>query len=66
MEQINIPIWHKQNLTIEEAAEYSNIGQTKLREMTGEITCPFALHIGRKVLIKRELFDDYIKNIKSI
>ena len=31
---IEIPIYQKQNLTIEEAAVYSNIGQGKLREMT--------------------------------
>lgn len=33
-EDINeIPIWHKFNLTIEEAARYSNIGVNKIREI---------------------------------
>ena len=29
--ELNVPIFQKQNLTIEEAAVYSNIGQHKLR-----------------------------------
>lgn len=33
--ELNVPIFQKQNLTIEEAAVYSNIGQHKLRELTG-------------------------------
>lgn len=34
--ELNVPIFQKQNLTIEEAAaySYSNIGQHKLREHT--------------------------------
>lgn len=31
-----IPIWEKTNLTLEEAAAYSNIGINKLREITNE------------------------------
>lgn len=29
----DIPIWHKMNLTIDEAAEYSGIGRKKLRSL---------------------------------
>ena len=32
--ELNVSIFQKQNLTIEEAAVYSNIGQYKLRELT--------------------------------
>ena len=38
-----VPIWEKSNLTIEEAAEYSNIGQNKLRELTSDEYCPFMI-----------------------
>ena len=31
--ELNVLIFQKQNLTIEEAAVYSNIGQHKLREL---------------------------------
>ena len=32
MDENKIPIWEKANLTINEAAEYFNIGKNKLRE----------------------------------
>lgn len=55
-----VPIWYKQNLTIEEAAKYSNIGETKLREMIKTATIPFAIKVGKKTLINRTAFDKYI------
>ena len=62
-----VPIWHKQNLTIEEANQYSNIGINKLRELVRNPMCPFALHIGNKrVLIKKRLFDEYIEKAVEI
>lgn len=61
-----IPIWEKSNLTIEEAAEYSNIGQNKLRELTADERCNFVLYVGTKRLIKRKQFDAYIERAYSI
>ena len=40
---IDIPIYQKQNLTIEEAAVYSNIGRNKLRQLTDDEKCVFVL-----------------------
>ena len=48
-------------LTIKAAAEYSNIGQGKLRELTSDPRCNFVLHSGRNVLIKRRRFEDYLE-----
>ncbi len=61
-----MPIWHKTNLTITEAAMYSNIGLNKLREITDSEDCTFVLWVGTKRLIKRKLFDEYLKNTYSI
>lgn len=66
MSKNTVPIWHKSNLTIEEAAAYSNIGLHKLREITNDEDCDFVLWVGNKRLIKRELFDKYLKGIYSI
>lgn len=55
-----VPIWEKSNLTIEEAAEYSNIGQNKINSLLKEPRCPFVLYVGRKKLVKRKEFDRYI------
>lgn len=61
-----MPIWHKSNLTLEEASAYSNIGLHKLREITNNENCSFVLWIGSKRLIKRELFDKYLSDTYSI
>ena len=61
-----VPIWHKANLTINEAAAYSNIGLSKLREMTESEDCNFVLWVGNKRLIKRVLFDKYLRDIYSV
>lgn len=66
MERTRIPIWQKINLTIEEAAEYSNIGLNKLREIADEPCCPFVLHIGRRKIIKRKEFERYLEKISEL
>lgn len=62
----NVPIWEKSNLTLEEAAAYSNIGINRLREITNSQNCPFVLWVGNKRLIKRKQFDAYINRSFSI
>ena len=48
-----VPIWEKTTLTIEEAAEYSNIGQNRLSELLKTPRCPFVLYVGNKKCILR-------------
>ena len=52
-----VPVWEKANLTLEEAAAYSNIGINRLRDISDEQNCPFVLWVGSKRLIKRKQFD---------
>lgn len=63
-ESINIK--DKPMLTIDEAALLYNIGVHKLRELTDDDNCSFVLYVGRKRLIKRKQFDDYIGRAFSI
>lgn len=58
-----VPIKDKLNLTIEEAAAYSNIGQNKIEEMAKRPNCPFVLYIGRRRLIKRREFEKYLEKV---
>ena len=57
-----VPIWEKQNLTLEEAAAYSGIGVNRLYEMTKDGNCPFVLWVGSK----RKRIDQYIEQSFSI
>lgn len=61
-----VPIWEKLNLTVEEAAAYSNIGEHKIRRLSDADDCSFVLWVGRKRLIKREQFDKYLNKMFSI
>ena len=49
-----VPLWKKMNLTVEEAAEYSGIGVSKIKEISNQKNCPFVLWNGTKRLIKRK------------
>ena len=62
MKKIKVEIKDKLNLTVEEAAEYSNIGINKLGELMKQPRCPFVVYIGRKRLIKRKKFEEFIEN----
>lgn len=61
-----VPIWHKTNLSIEEAVAYTGLGRDKLRELTNREDCQFVLWIGNRRLIKRKQFDEYIAKAYSI
>lgn len=60
MREINVPICEKAALTIEEASEYSNIGQNRLSELLKQPRCTFVLYVGKKKLVKRREFDQFI------
>lgn len=64
--QKEIPVWHKINLTIEEAAAYSNIGEAKIRELLSESDCPFVLAKGNHKLVKRKQFEEYLSSKRVI
>lgn len=55
-----VPIWEKMNLTVKEAAGYSNIGESTLREyIRKNPESIFFLYIGSKTLIKRKEFEEW-------
>ena len=60
------PIWEKKCLSIEEAAAYSGIGITKLRQLSRQKKCPFVMPLGNQVFIVREKLDSYMKSRNRI
>ena len=46
--KIDIPTWEKINLTLDEAAAYSNIGVNRLSSLIRDPNCRFVLHVGTK------------------
>ncbi len=57
----NVPIWEKYLLSIDEAAQYFHIGENRLRELIAESPdANYILMNGKRVLIKRKLFEEYL------
>ena len=63
---INVPVWEKANLTLEEAAAYFGVGINKLREITNDDKCKCVLWVGNKRLIKRKQCEIYLNSAYSI
>lgn len=61
-----VPIPQKLNLTIREAAEYSNIGINHLSNMLNDPYCPFVLFNGNRKLVKRIEFEKYLSESRTI
>ena len=61
-----VPIWEKTCLSIEEAAALVNIGENKLYELTNDENCPFVLWVGKRRLLKRKVFEEYIAKVYSL
>ena len=56
----------KKLLSVEEAAELFGVGRNKIREITDAKDCPFVIWIGSHRKIKREAFEEFLMNQKSI
>ncbi len=65
-EEVQIPIYEKELLTLTEAAALYNIGVNKIREMTNDDNCSYVLFVGSKRLIKRRQFNLYLSEAYSI
>lgn len=64
---MEIPVWEKVNLNLEEAAAYFNIGINKLRTLTDSRECEnYVLWVGKKRLIKRKQFEAYLSGLYSV
>ena len=67
MKAIFVPVSDKYGLTIEEAAAYFGIGEEKIRKLiSNNPDADYLLKNGRKSVIKRKRFEEYLNNIDSI
>ena len=64
---IEIPVWEKYTLTIEEAAAYFRIGENKLRRIISENPdVDFVLWNSTRAQIKRKKFEEYVDKLSAI
>lgn len=60
------PVHLKLTLTINEAATYTGIGIHKIEEMLEKPDCDFRLNNGKRRMIKRKEFENYISRHTDI
>lgn len=63
---LEMPFWLKCNLTIKEAAAYSNIGINRIENLLKQPQCNFVLYVGNKKLVKRKEFEQYLSKCTEI
>ena len=65
--KLEVPLWHKYSLSVEEAAVYFRVGENKLRSLIqANPKESFILWNGNRAQIKRRLFEDYLDCAVSI
>lgn len=64
---VDIPVWEKYTLTVEEAAVYFRIGENKLRELiSSNRRADWILYNGNRAQIKRKKFEEFIDSVNYI
>ena len=67
MSTVQVPVWEKFTLTIEEAAAYFRIGETKLRQIVSENrNADFLLWNGNRPQIKRTKFEAIVNELHNV
>ncbi len=67
VDRLEIPIWQKYTMTIEEAAAYFHIGRTRMRALVAENPyAPYVLMVGNRVQIKRKLFEQFLDEANAL
>ncbi|WP_019316389.1 excisionase [Streptococcus mutans] len=67
MNQVDVPIWERYTLTIEEAAKYFRIGENKLRRLAEENeNAGWLIMNGNRIQIKRKQFEKVIDTLDVI
>lgn len=64
---LDVPIWEKYTLTIDEAAAYFRIGENKLRRIISENEgADFLLWNGNRPQFKRSKFERYVDGLQAV
>lgn len=62
-----VPIWEKFTLTVNEAAQYFNLGEKKIQKLADDYKdYGFVLQNGNKTLIKRNKFEEFINETNAV
>ena len=65
--RINVPIWEKYSLTVNEACAYFHIGDKKLREIIADDPdADYILRVGNRHMIRRKKFEAFLDRQEAV
>ena len=64
--KMEVPLWERSLLTLEEASAYTGIGVYSLRKLAAKPNSKLILWVGTKKMFKRKKLDEYLENALSI
>lgn len=53
-------------ISIEETAAYTGIGRDTIYKLIKQDDCNFTLRVGKRTMIKRKRFEEYLEKLYSI
>lgn len=63
----SVPLWHKVTLSVDEMYAYTSIGRETIRGLTKLPEAKdFTIKIGKRTLIKRKRFEEFLEQMNSI
>ena len=67
LDENTCPVWERYTLTVPAASQYFSISERRLREMISEDpTADYIIYNGRKILIKRIKFEEYLNQNSTL
>lgn len=67
IKRIDIPLWEKYTLTVNEASVYFHIGDKKLRKIIADdADADYLIKVGNRQMIKRKRFEQFLDRQEAI
>ena len=61
-----VPIWERTLLTVNQAADLTGIGTTRLRHIAATPRTDLVVWVGSRMMFKRKKLEEYLENTVSI
>lgn len=61
-----VPIWERTLLTVNEASDYTGIGQKRLRDLAATPRTNLVVWIGSRMMFKRKKLEEYLDDAVTL
>ena len=61
-----VPIWERTLLTVNEASDYTGIGQKRLRDIAATPCSNLVVWVGSRMMFKRKKLEEFLDNAVTL